>query len=127
MAAAQDAVMKENQRQIDLLKVKYNNDVQKAIADNDYKKAAALLDDYNTQNNWLEKMAAQMANFGDFSGYGLTDEALNHKIIYEAGLWLDPGTVFGETAGSGFQRLVYATPVQNLLQALEHLSTAFEA
>lgn len=71
MAAAQDAVMKENQRQIDLLKVKYNNDVQKAIADNDYKKAAALLDDYNTQNNWLEKMAAQMANFGDFSGYGL--------------------------------------------------------
>lgn len=62
----------------------------------------------------------------DFSGYGLTDEELEHKIIYEAGLWLDAGTVFGKEAGSGFERLVYATPEKILREALERLGRAFE-
>ena len=62
----------------------------------------------------------------DFSAYHLSDKDLDHKIIYEAGLWLDGGTVFGEETGSGFQRLVYATPEKILREALERLGKAFE-
>lgn len=28
-----------------------------------------MLDDYNNQNNWLQKNAEQMASFGNFTGY----------------------------------------------------------
>ena len=63
--------LQENQRQIELTKTNYQNQVQRALADNDYKRAAALLDDYNNQNNWLEKNAAALAAYGEFGGFGL--------------------------------------------------------
>ena len=35
----------------------------------------------------------------DFSGYGYTDEELEHIMLEEAKLWLDSGKIFGpETA-----------------------------
>ena len=68
-AAQQNMAMAEMERQRELAKTTYNNQVQQAIADNDYRRAAALLDDYNNQNTWLEKNAANLANYGDFSGY----------------------------------------------------------
>lgn len=69
LSAAQNRALAEGQRQQELLTTNYNNQVQAAIANRDYKKAAALLDDYNNQNSWLEKNAAQMASFGNFAGY----------------------------------------------------------
>ena len=47
------------ERQIANLKVDYQNAVSQAMADNDYKKAAALMDDYNNQLNWLDQRQAQ--------------------------------------------------------------------
>ena len=67
--AAQQRALQESQRQQDLLKTDYNNQVQAAIAGHDYRKAAALLDDYNNQNSWLEKQAANLAGYGNFTGY----------------------------------------------------------
>lgn len=67
--AAQQRALAESQRQQDLLKTDYNNQVQAAIAGHDYRKAAALLDDYNNQNSWLEKQAANLAGYGNFTGY----------------------------------------------------------
>ena len=69
VAAAQQRALQESQRQQELLKTDYQNQVQRAIADGDYRRAAALFDDYNNQNNWLEKNAAQLASFGNFAGY----------------------------------------------------------
>lgn len=61
----------------------------------------------------------------DFRAYGLQDEVLNDKIVHEAGLWLDGGSMFGK-AGEGFQRINVACPRSVLTQALEKLAIAFE-
>ena len=69
LAQQQQMAAEESARQKALLSTDYNNRVQAAIADRDYKRAAALLDDYNNQNNWLDKNAELMAGFGNFTGY----------------------------------------------------------
>ena len=69
LAQQQQMALQESQRQQELLKTNYQNQVAKAVAENDYRRAAALLDDYNNQNSWLDKNAAQMASFGNFTGY----------------------------------------------------------
>ena len=60
----------------------------------------------------------------DFSAYGLTDEALNEKIIRDAHLWLDDGPIFG-AGGSGFQRINIACPWATLETGLQNLAKAF--
>jgi len=69
LAQQQQMAMQESARQKALLSTDYNNRVQQAIATHDYQKAAALLDDYNSQNDWLDKNAEAMAAFGNFTGY----------------------------------------------------------
>ncbi len=69
LAQQQQLAAQESQRQKDLLKTDYQNQISKAVAANDYKTAAALLDNYNKQNNWLDQNAAAMASFGNFTGY----------------------------------------------------------
>lgn len=44
----------EADRQIANLKMNYQNQVSQAIADNDFKRAAALMDNYNQQQGWLD-------------------------------------------------------------------------
>lgn len=51
------------------LKTNYQNAIATAAADSDYKKAAALLDEYNNQYNRDLAQAQQLAQFGDFSMY----------------------------------------------------------
>ena len=56
----------------------------------------------------------------DFRQTGLTVEELDHKIIYEAGLWLDSGKIFGKT-GEGFERINVACPRAVLQEALDSI------
>lgn len=56
----------------------------------------------------------------DFRQTGLTVEQLDHKIIYEAGLWLDSGRIFGKT-GEGFERINVACPRAVLQEALDRI------
>lgn len=51
------------------LKIQYQNDINSAVAENDYKKAAALLDEYTTAYNQAITKAQQQAQFGVFDGY----------------------------------------------------------
>ena len=60
----------------------------------------------------------------DFRAYGLSDEALNEKIIREAHLWLDDGPIFG-AGGNGFQRINIACPWATLETGLQNLAKAF--
>ena len=60
----------------------------------------------------------------DFRAYGLSDQALNEKIIREAHLWLDDGPIFG-AGGSGFQRINIACPWSTLEMGLKNLAQAF--
>ena len=69
VAFAQQQAMQESQRQAALLETNYKNQVAAALADNDYKRAAALMDDYNNQNKWREQQAQILASFGEFSPY----------------------------------------------------------
>jgi hypothetical protein len=69
LAQQRQLALEESQRQKALLSTDYNNRVQQAISNHDYKQAAALLDDFNNQNSWLDKNAAAMAAFGNFTGY----------------------------------------------------------
>lgn len=61
----------------------------------------------------------------DFRQTGLTVEELDHKIIYEAGLWLDSGKIFGKT-GEGFERINVACPRAVLQEALDRIRGILE-
>ena len=59
----------EADRAITDLKTQYQNSIAAAAAENDYKKAAALLDEYNNQSNRDLAQAQLLAQYGDFSTY----------------------------------------------------------
>jgi len=61
----------------------------------------------------------------DFRQTGLTVEQLDHKIIYEAGLWLDSGKIFGKT-GEGFERINVACPRAVLQEVLDRIRGILE-
>ncbi len=56
----------------------------------------------------------------DFRGTGIEVEELEHRIIYEAKLWLDSGKIFGNT-GAGFQRINVAAPRKIVTECLERI------
>ncbi len=61
----------------------------------------------------------------DFSGYGISQEELEHRILDKAKLWLDAGAIFGpETAL--FERFNLATPRSVVEEAMGRLKMAFE-
>jgi cystathionine beta-lyase len=62
----------------------------------------------------------------DFKPLGLDDKAINELVIKKAKLWLDAGTMFGQS-GSGFQRLNMACPRLALSKALESLAKAIRS
>ena len=61
----------------------------------------------------------------DFSGYGFSEEELEHIMVEEAKLWLDPGKIFGpETAQ--FERFNIACPRATVVKAMEQLKEAMD-
>ena len=60
----------------------------------------------------------------DFSEYQLSQDELEKKIIEEAKLWLNNGTIFGKE-GNGFQRINIACPRKTVVNALERLGKTF--
>ncbi len=61
----------------------------------------------------------------DFRKYGLRDEELQKKLIYEAKVHLDNGLKFG-SLGEGFMRMNVATSRANIEEALNRIKIAFE-
>ena len=59
----------------------------------------------------------------DFRRLGLGSAELENLVIEQAGLWLDSGTMFGDS-GKGFQRINAACPRSILDQALKQLAYA---
>lgn len=57
------------ERDIANLKTQYQADINAAIADSDFKKAAALLDEYNAQYQRDMQAVQLRASYGDFSAY----------------------------------------------------------
>jgi len=61
----------------------------------------------------------------DASAYGLSNEELAHKILYDCHLWLDMGYIFGKE-GEGFLRFNLACPRETLEKGLRQLKEGFE-
>lgn len=79
--------MQEAARRAALAETNYKNQVAQALADNDYKRAATLMDDYNNQNAWREKQAQVLASYGNFNPYADLygqDAADNMQKIWRA-------------------------------------------
>ena len=60
----------------------------------------------------------------DFNEFNMTDEEIEKTMLDKAKLWLDNGTMFGES-GKGFQRLNVALPRKELEFALQQLKENF--
>lgn len=77
----------EADRQMANLTAEYQSNIRAALADNDYKKAQALLDEYNNGYQRDLKNAQILAEFGDFSAfanlYG-ADQAKNMEAVWRA-------------------------------------------
>ena len=66
---AEQQALDEANRGIEDLKAAYQSSVQQAIADNDYKRAQALLAEYQNQYAKQLQQAQTLASYGDFSAY----------------------------------------------------------
>ena len=62
----------------------------------------------------------------DFSGYGFTDEELEHIMVDEAKLWLDSGKIFGP-ATAQFERFNIACPRATVQKAFTQLKAAMDS
>ena len=94
-----------------------------AYIETNYEYTKAYLAQYLPQIKIVEPEGTYLL-WLDFRAYGLSDKALNDKIVHEANLWLDDGPIFG-TGGSGFQRINIACPRATLERGLEQLVQAF--
>lgn len=66
------------------LETQYKSAVASAIAENDYDRAKALMDEYGNQENRDAAMAKTLASYGDFSGYARLygDDVANNMAQY---------------------------------------------
>ncbi len=60
----------------------------------------------------------------DFREYGLEADELKDKMLHEAGIWLDEGTMFGEE-GAGFMRMNIACPRSIVSDAMLRIQKTF--
>lgn len=60
----------------------------------------------------------------DFSGYGITPEELERRIVDKAKLWLDEGSIFGPESAL-FERINLAAPRAVVEEAMGRLKEAF--
>lgn len=71
-------------RQMAELETQYKSAVAQAIAENDYNRAKALMDEYGNQETRDATMAKILAGYGDFSGYAKLygDDVANNMAQY---------------------------------------------
>jgi cystathionine beta-lyase len=87
----------------------------------------ALVDSFlkdNIPNVLVSPLQGTYLLWLDFKSYNLPQRVLDERMVSEAHLWLDSGTMFGR-GGEGFERMNIACPRATLLSALEQLERVF--
>lgn len=69
LRASEGEALANADRGIADLTTNYQGSISAAVADNDYKRAAALLDEYNAERNRDLAKAETLASYGNFSGF----------------------------------------------------------
>lgn len=84
LRTAEADALTEADRQMAALETQYKSAVAQAIAENDYNRAKALMDEYGNQESRDATMAKILAGYGDFSGYAKLygDDAANNMAQY---------------------------------------------
>lgn len=116
---AQADAQAEAQRGMADLTAQYESNIQSALAQNDYQKASALLNEYNNAESRNLKNAQILAEFGDFSGYANLygqEQADNMLAIWRA---QNPGLAFmtGSITQAQRDNLVNGRPMNEGLDA----------
>mgnify|MGYP002525334179 CR=1 FL=1 len=57
----------------------------------------------------------------DIRGLGMTSQQLADRLLTEAKVWVNPGTIYGEQTGEGFIRLNIACPRSVLMEGLRRI------
>ena len=57
----------------------------------------------------------------DISAMGVTSQELSDRLLREAKVWVNPGTMYGPQTGEGYIRLNIATQRSRLVEALERI------
>ncbi len=83
----------------------------------------ALEDNFETLD--VISLEATYLAWVDFRKTGLKDKEIKDKLIFEAGLGLSHGPLFGQ-GGQGFQRINLATPQSVVEEAVECLGKVFD-
>lgn len=60
----------------------------------------------------------------DITATGMTSKAYCDRLLSEAKVWVNPGTMYGQVSGEGYIRLNIACPRARLLEALERIEKA---
>ena len=60
----------------------------------------------------------------DFRALGMSDAEIERRMLYNAKIWLNNGSMFG-SAGIGFQRINVACPRSVLQDAMARMRDAF--
>jgi hypothetical protein len=87
LRSSEAEAMAEADRGINDLTTQYQSAIAQAAAESDYRKAAALLEEYNNQYSRDAAKAQQLAQFGDFSAYATLygqDSADNMFAVWKA-------------------------------------------
>jgi hypothetical protein len=84
LRTAEADALTEADRQMAALETQYKSAVTSAIAENDYDRAKALMDEYGNQESRDAAMAKTLASYGDFSGYARLygDDVANNMAQY---------------------------------------------
>ncbi len=62
----------------------------------------------------------------DISAMGITSQELCDRLLREAKVWVNPGTMYGPETGEGYVRLNIATQRSRLVEALNRVAKALE-
>jgi len=62
----------------------------------------------------------------DISAMGITSQELCDRLLREAKVWVNPGTMYGPKTGEGYVRLNIATQRSRLVEALNRVAKALE-
>ena len=62
----------------------------------------------------------------DISSMGMTSQQLCDRLLTEAKVWVNPGTMYGPQTGEGYVRFNIATQRSRLVEALNRMVKAFE-
>lgn len=62
----------------------------------------------------------------DISAMGITSQELCDRLLREAKVWINPGTMYGPKTGEGYVRMNIATQRSRLVEALNRVAKALE-